>query len=178
MGWTRLNAHGVPVLDGQGTAFGPEALLKEARMLPGLKKVHFAMQPRWLKSVDSIDSYHSSVTFAISDPDRSITNTLLAGRAALFGKEVSIEKWVDKPVLVQCSHCHTLGHIKSSRACPLSKDSVKCYRCGGAHLSELHNQRCQRKHAEAGICDCTHFKCLNCHHSGHNCRDTCCPARD
>ena len=32
-----------------------------------------------------------------------------------------------------------------------------------AHRSEEHNQRCPRKHAIAGICDCTTYKCLNCH---------------
>jgi hypothetical protein len=54
----------------------------------------------------------------------------------------------------------------------------KCYKCGGSHLSELHDQRCPQKHAVAGICDCGHFKCLNCHKTGHNCRDTRCLARD
>ena len=45
------------------------------------------------------------MTFAISDPDGAITSTLLKGRAALFGKEVTIQRWVDKPLLVQCSRC-------------------------------------------------------------------------
>jgi len=178
MGWTRLLAHGVPVFDEYQIASGPEALLKEARSLPGLKKAHFAMPPRWLKPIERIGSLYSSVTFAISDPDGSITSTLLNGRAALFGKEVNIQRWVDKPALVQCSKCHALGHIKTSRACPLGKDSVKCYICGGSHLSDVHDQKCPRKHEVAGICDCGHFKCLNCHNKGHNCRDTRCPARD
>ena len=43
---------------------------------------------------------------------------------------------------------------------------------------DSHDQKCNRKHAIAGICDCTHFKCLNCHKTGHNCKDTCCPERD
>ena len=144
--------------------------------MPGLKKAHFAMPPRWLKLVKQIDSPYSSVTFAISDPDGAITSTLLKGQAALFRKEVTIQRWVDKPLLVQCSHCHALGHTKISRACPLGKDSVKCYKCGGAHLSEKHDQHCPRKHAIAGLCDCNHFKCINCHKTGHNCKDKQCPA--
>jgi hypothetical protein len=86
---------------------------------------------------------------------------------------------VDKPaLLVQCSHCHSLGHIRTSRACPLGKDSVKCYICRGSHQSEVHNQKCNWRHAVAGICDCAHFKCLNCHKTGHTCHDKRCPVRD
>lgn len=136
------------------------------------------MQPRWLRPVERITTAYSTITFAISDPDGSITNTLLDNRAALFGKEVTVSKWIDKPILIQCSLCHALGHNKASRACPLGKDSVKCYKCGGTHKSENHDHHCPRKHTVAGICDCTHFKCLNCHKTGHNCQDSRCPARD
>ena len=146
--------------------------------MPGLKKAFFAMQPRWLRPLDCIASQYSTITFAISDPDGSITNTLLNNRAALFGKEVTISRWVDKPALIQCSWCHALGHNKASRLCPLGKDSVKCYRCGGAHRTDKHDQHCPRKHAVAGLCDCSHFKCINCHKTGHNSRDIRCPARD
>jgi hypothetical protein len=178
MGWTRFLVHGVPVWGDDDIVFGPDTLLREARMLPGLKKAVFAMQPRWLRPVDNIISAYSSITFAISDPDGAITSTLLNGRAALFGKEVTVQKWIDKPALTQCSRCHALGHNKASKACPLGKDSVKCYFCGGTHKSEKHDQHCSRKHTIAGICDCTHYKCLSCHKTGHNCRDTRCPSRD
>jgi hypothetical protein len=178
MGWTRLLAHGVPVWDEDGEAFSPEAILAEVTAMPGLKKAHFAMAPRWLKPLGAIDFEYSTLTFAISDPDGAITDTLLKGRAALFGKETVIKRWVDKPILVQCSHCHALGHTKASRACRLAKDSVRCHICGGAHNAEQHNQRCPRLHAVAGICDCKHFKCLNCLKTGHDCRNKLCPARD
>src|ERR1019366_4609753 len=130
------------------------------------------------KPIGAIDYEYSTLTFAISDPDRSITNTLLKGRAALFGKETVIKRWVDKPLLVQCSHCHALGHSKTSKACRLAKDSVKCHICGGTHSSEQHHQRCPRLHVVAGICDCKHFKCINCQKTGHDCRNKLCPARD
>ena len=146
--------------------------------MPGLRRAHFAMPPRWLRPVERIESDYSTITFAISDPDGAITSKLLTGRAALFGKEVAIQRWVDKPALVQCSHCHALGHIRSSRSCPLGRDSVKCHICGGAHPSDKHHQSCPQKHAVAGICDCKHFKCLNCHKTGHDCRNTRCPAQD
>jgi hypothetical protein len=165
-------------MDNDGSCFGPEALLEETEAPPGLKKTFFAMQPRWLKPLERITSLYSTITFAISDPDGSITNALLNNRAAFFGKEVTISRWVDKPALIQCSRCHALGHNKASRLCPLGKDSVKCYRCGGAHRTEKHDQHCPRKHAVTGLCDCSHFKCLNCHKTGHNSRDIRCPARE
>ena len=177
MGWTRFLVNGVPVSNEDFIPFSPNELLEEARTLPGLGKAFFAMQPRWLTHTDRISSLYSSVTFAISDPDGSISNTLLNNRAALFGKEVSVRKWIDKPAFIQCSRCHALGHNKASRACTLSKDSVKCYICGRAHLSEDHHQQCSKKHSVAGICDCRN-RCLNCHHFGHDCRDQKCPARD
>jgi len=178
LGWTRLLAHGVPTRDNADFIFGPEELLREVRTMPGLKKAHLAMEPRWLKPVGGINSMYSTITFAISDPDGTITNALSHGRAALFGKEVTIRKWIDKPALVQCSRCHALGHIKTSRACPLGRNSVKCFICGGTHNSEDHNSLCPRKHATAGVCDCRNYKCLNCQQTGHHCRDPSCPARE
>ena len=177
MGWTRFLANGVPVCDEDDVPFDPSALLEEVRTLPGLKKVYFAMLPRWLTHPERIYTPYSSVTFAISDPDGSVTSTLINNRAALFGKEITIRKWIDKPAFIQCSRCHALGHNKASRVCTLSQDSVRCFKCGGAHPSEEHDNRCPRKHTVAGICDCKH-KCLNCHNSGHDCRDPRCPARD
>jgi hypothetical protein len=178
LGWTRLIAHGVPFIELDGQVFGPEALLKEVRTLPGLKKAFFAMEPRWLRPIEQISSLYSSITFAISDPDGAMSNALLKGRPALFGKEVNIQKWIERPLLVQCSRCHALGHNKASKACPLGHDSVKCHICGNAHSSEEHDQLCPRKHAVAGFCDCTNYKCINCLKPGHNCRDEICPARN
>lgn len=177
MGWTRFLVNGVPVWNDEDLPFSPNTLLEETRLLPGLKKAYFAMEPRWLTHTDRISSLYSSVTFAISDPDGTLANTLLNNRAALFGKEVSVRKWIDKPAFIQCSRCHALGHNKASRACTLSKESVKCYICGGAHLSENHHKQCTKKHTVAGICDCKR-RCLNCHNFGHDCKDQKCPARD
>jgi hypothetical protein len=177
LGWTRLLAHGVPALDEGDCVFGPGTLLREVQSLPGLKKAFFTMPPRWLKPVGEFNAKYSTLTFAISDPDGSITNNLMKKHTALFGKEVKIERWVDKPALIQCSRCHALGHNKSSKACTFSPDSVRCYRCGGAHKSEEHDQKCTRRHAVAGVCDCTHFKCLNCQGMNHHCREIKCPAR-
>jgi hypothetical protein len=178
LGWTHLLAHGVPTGNERGGVTDTDTLLEEARTMPGLNKAVFAMPPRWLKPPGSISTDYSSITFAISNPNSSITSELLNGRAAMFGKEVRIQKWINKPTLVQCSHCHALGHNKASKACRLSKESVKCHICGGAHASDTHDQHCCKQHAVAGLCDCSHYKCLNCQKMGHNARDVRCPARE
>jgi len=176
LGWMHLLAHRVPAFDDEHFIFGPSVLLQEAHSLPGLRKVFFAMPPRWLRPAETISTDYSSITFAISDPDGSITNNLMQSRTALFGKEVTVERWIDKPVLIQCSRCHMLGHNKASKACPLSADSVRCFRCGSTHKSEEHDQRCPRKHAVAGVCNCRHLKCLNCKGTDHHCCEAKCPA--
>jgi hypothetical protein len=171
-------AHGVPFVENDGRVFGPEALLTEVHTLPGLKRAVFAMEPRWLRLIGQIRGPYSSVTFTYSDPDGTITSTLLKGRPTLFGKEVQIQKWINKPQLVQWLRCYVLGHNKASKACPLRQDSIKCYICGRAHKSEEHDQKCPHKHTIAGICDCTNYKCINCFKTGHNCREEICPARE
>ena len=55
LGWTHLLIHGVPFTDNDNTPFSPEALLKEVCTLPGLKRVHFAMAPCWLKPLECIN---------------------------------------------------------------------------------------------------------------------------
>ena len=177
LGCTCLLIHKVPFTDNNNIPFSLKVLLKEVCTHPGLKRVHFAIAPCWLKPLEHINPPYTSIMFAFSDPDSTVTNTLLQGRVALFGKEVTIKKWINKPPLVQCLHCHVLGHSKSSKACPLSKSSVKCYICRGAHKSEEHDQKCSQKHAIAGICNCRN-RCLNCHKSGHHCRDIRCPTHD
>jgi hypothetical protein len=178
-GWTKLLAHGVPVIDNDDRVFGPGELLKEVRTMQGLGNVYFSPMPHWVKPVEKMASCHSSLTFAFSDLDSSITRQLLSGKQALFGKQVQIECWIDKPLLIQCGRCHTLGHAASSKACRLPPDSVKCHICSKGHLTEAHDRECPRstQHKTAGICDCR-LQCLTCNKIGHHARDHECPARD
>ena len=79
LGWTHLLVHGVPVTDNDDMVFSPDALLKEVRTLPGLKRAFFSMPLRWLKPIEHISSSYSSITFALSDPDGAATSALLKG---------------------------------------------------------------------------------------------------
>jgi hypothetical protein len=85
-------AYSIPFIDNDGMVFGPDELLTEVCSLPGLKKAFFAMKPRWLRPIGLITTSYSLITFAFSDLDSSISNTLIKGRPALFGKEVKIQK--------------------------------------------------------------------------------------
>src|SRR5712691_6914417 len=175
----KLLAHGVPVMDNNDIIFSPEELQKEVRTMQGLRSVYFSSTPRWIKPVSSLSSAYTSLSFAFSDPDGSVTKQLLKGKQALFGKQVQIERWIDKPLLVQCGRCHTLGHMASSKSCWLPPDSIKCYICGKGHLADAHDRECPRskQHKTAGICDCR-LQCLTCNKVGHHARDRVCPARE
>ena len=50
-GWTKLLAHGVPVLDNDNNVFGPDDLLNEVQMLIGLHNFYFSSLPHWIKPV-------------------------------------------------------------------------------------------------------------------------------
>jgi hypothetical protein len=39
----------------------------------------------------------------------------------MFGKEVSVQKWVDKPALIQCACCHTLGPQQELQSVPVGQ---------------------------------------------------------
>ena len=178
-GWTKLLAHGVPIMDNDDRVFGPDDLQQEVRCMDGLRSVYFSATPRWIKPVANLNSNYTSLTFAFSDPDGSITKGLLANKQALFGKEVQIERWIDKPLLIQCGRCHALGHAASSKACRLPRDSVRCYICGKGHKAEAHSRECPRasQHRAAGTCNCR-LQCLTCNKVGHHARDRTCPARE
>jgi hypothetical protein len=124
LGWMRLLAHGVPFTDNEGIAFSPEVLLKKVRMLPGLHDTHFALSPQWVRLIEQVTTLYSFISFAFSDPDGMIIAKLLKERHGLFGKETCIEKWLDKPPLVQCSCCHKLGYTATSRSCPVPKGDI------------------------------------------------------
>ena len=178
-GWTKLLAHGVPVMDNDDNVFGPDDLLRETWTLTGLRNAYFSSPPHWVKPVETMSSCYSSLTFAFSDPDGGITKQLMSSRQALFGKQVQIERWVDKPLLLQCSRCHALGHASSSKTCCLPTDAVRCYICGKGHLADAHDRECTRarQHRVAGVCDCKP-QCISCNTVGHHARDTTCPTRE
>ena len=157
--------------------FGPDALLKEVQTLLGLENIFFALVPNWVQPAERLQGLYSSISLAFSDPDGPTTAKLLNGKHGLFGKEVHIEKWLDKPPLVQCSRCHKLGHNTTSQRCKVPKGDIRCARCGGAHHKDAHACLCRGSHTVAGECKCI-FPCLNCSSREHDCQSFNCLDRD
>ena len=143
-------------MDLDAIIFGPVSLLQEVKSMQGLSNIYFSSPSHWLRPVESVNSCYTLLTFAFSDPDSSITKQLFKERQVLFGKQVLLERWVDKPLLVQCGRCHALGHTASSKSCRLPSNSIKCYICGKGHLTDTHNRECPKsnQHKVAGTCDC------------------------
>jgi hypothetical protein len=166
-------------MDNDNNVFSSDDLLRETRTLTGLRSAYFSSPPHWIKPVERMSSCYSSLTFTFSDPSGTITKQLLDSRQALFGKQVQIKRWVDKPLLLQCSRCHTLGHASSSKVCCLPADAARCYICGKGHLADDHNRECARarQHKVAGVCNCKP-QCISCNKVGHHARDTTCPAQE
>jgi hypothetical protein len=121
--------------------------------------------------LDSGCPLHPSHDFA--DPDGAILRKIRSQKIFMFGSEVSVRTWRDKPLLRQCARCYKLDH--STARCPKSKDL--CVECGSStHLSSEHRARCaQCKGLEAHI-ECTHQKCCNCGGS-HRSDSADCPER-
>ena len=178
-GWSRIMLKMVPVYNAIDSPHGPIALEEEVRQaIPALAKKPFAQAPKWLLGPTRIQGQYSSVTFAFSDPDRSITKGILAKPVPMFGREVRAVEFIDRPPLVICGRCHLLGHQTGSQVCKVKPDQVRCAHCGGAHKTEEHAVNCKkaRTHRIAGICDCNPF-CLNCKGNGHISTDPTCPRR-
>jgi hypothetical protein len=102
-GWTKLLVHGVLVLDNNNFIFGSDDLLMEVQSIPGLHNAYFSSPLHWVKPLERMGSCYFSLMFAFSDSDGTITKQILGNKQALFGKQVQIERWVDKPLLLQCS---------------------------------------------------------------------------
>jgi hypothetical protein len=95
----------------------------------------------------------------------------------MFGTQVKFLQCGDNPTLLQCSQCHLLGHYTNSSKCKMSRNAIKCYRCGGTHDRRDHDYECNAKtHKTLGKCDCL-LKCLLCKKTDHHARSHKCLKR-
>jgi hypothetical protein len=95
-GWSRVILKRVPVFDTSGWPACPATLETEVRRaIPALVRKPFAQRPKWLMGLDHIQGGYSAVTFAFSDPDRSITKNILAQPIPMFGREVRAVEFMD-----------------------------------------------------------------------------------
>ena len=79
----------------------------------------------------------------------------------MFGEQVKFVITGNSPHLIQCSHCHQLGHPSCSPRCKLHPAAVKCYQYSRSHHSDHHDYKCKGMHCMLGPCNCKP-KCLLC----------------
>jgi hypothetical protein len=176
-GWVHIIFHGTPVSDPDSDAmYTNEQLLQEVIRNPICAKLYFILAPARVRHPDHITSDTSSISFAFIDRDSTIMQAMKKAHLAMFGKPVSFAKWVSQPPLTQCSCCHKLSHI--ANRCPMSQDTVKCYKCGKGHTAKDHDILCPRKNFRNthSTCDCNPC-CLNCNEHGHFAIDISCKAQ-
>jgi hypothetical protein len=115
------------------------------------------------------------VVFAYMDHTGKIAKEVGEKGIWMFGERCQFVRLGDSLVFTQCGKCHELGHV--TNLCPLPRNAVHCYRCGGSHKSGSHDFLCKANtHKVGGKCDCA-FPCLLCKQTGHTCRDRKCSKR-
>jgi hypothetical protein len=172
--WVWENLRNVPTIDPLGNIAGPGVLLKEMRQNPILADLSFPQMPHYTCNPNNLCDT-ATVAFAYLDATGKVARSAGAEGVWMFGIRVQFVCTGDSPVFTQCGKCHELGHV--TVGCAMTRNSSKCYRCGGAHESGSHDEKCKATtHRIGGVCDCA-FPCLLCKQTGHHCRSKECPKR-
>jgi len=128
-------------------------------------------------------SHHGSISFAFLDEDGSCFQRLVRNPPFLFGNRTTkVRKYISRPVLLECSHCHRLGH--TTQRCSLPKTRLVCPICGQNHKEEEHTAKCPNVANHIGTaCSCPPV-CINCNRAkkshqakGHRASSPSCPLR-
>ncbi|KAN0142041.1 hypothetical protein V8E53_000503 [Lactarius tabidus] len=176
-GWTWIQLCSVPTEDLDGCVWGPEDLLSQFIANPCFQNALICIAPHWQGNPLNNKKEKSTVLAAIIDKDNMICQNALTHGVQMFGAQVKFLHCGDNPTLLQCSRCHLLGHYANSAKCKMSKNTIKCYRCGGTHDGRDHDYECNAKtHKTLGKCDCI-LKCLLCKKTDHHARSRKCLKR-
>jgi hypothetical protein len=172
--WVWANLRNVPTTDPLGNIAGPGVLLKEMRRNPILADLSFPQMPHYTCNPNNLCNT-ATVAFAYLDATGKVARSAGAEGVWMFGVRIQFVRTGDSPVFTQCGKCHELGHVTAG--CTMTRNSSKCYRCGGSHGSGSHDEKCKATtHRIGGVCDCA-FPCLLCKQTGHHCRSKECPKR-
>jgi hypothetical protein len=170
--WVWANLRNVPTTDPLGNIAGLGVLLKEMRRNPILADLSFPQMPHYTCNPNNLRDT-ATVAFAYLDATGKVARSAGAEGVWMFGVRVQFVRTGDSPVFTQCGKCHELGHVTAG--CTMTRNSSKCYRCGGSHESGVHDEKCKATtHRIGGVCDCA-FPCLLCKQTRHHCRSKDCP---
>ena len=176
-GWPWTQLHKVPTSDNNGHRYDNNNLNYKVRHNACFATALFGMAPHWQQSPSNILCLPASTVFIpIVDTMDMVIKVASQQGVFMLGKQVKFVVTGDSPRLIQCSHCHLLGHPTRSPLCKLHPAAVKCYHCGGAHHSNHHDYECKGTHRTPGRCNCKP-KCLLCRNMGHHARSHKCPKR-
>ncbi|KAG5333661.1 hypothetical protein C0989_005090, partial [Termitomyces sp. Mn162] len=129
--------------DGETDLNTPEDLLEEiVKFNPIMSKVTLIGKPRWMRAeTDLRRKDYSSVVLEFAKEEDA--KAILATRyIAMYTHFCEVVHHADKPPVLQCSNCWTLGHHASR-----CKNSTRCRRCAGEHSETEHNhEEAQRMH--------------------------------
>jgi len=136
------------------------ALLTELGCNDSCKDLFMFGDPHWL-TARSEGAHHGSISFAFLDKDGSCFQRLVRNPLFLFGNRTTkVCKYISCPVLLECSHCHWLGH--TTQHCSLPKTHLVCPICGQNHKEEEHTVKCPNVANHIGTaCSCPPV-CINC----------------
>ncbi|KAI5891061.1 uncharacterized protein SCHCODRAFT_02628021 [Schizophyllum commune H4-8] len=130
-----------------------------------------AEDPRWLRRQQDIGTLRSTIVFAVTSKEEY--ETLLEMKALwVYGRACRVERFADKPPVVQCTNCWGFGH--TTRTC---KTSTKCRLCSADHPTTSHAAACPTCQGDEMAGECTHnVKCRACGQD-HPSDDRRCPKR-
>ncbi|KAG6898485.1 hypothetical protein C0993_006545, partial [Termitomyces sp. T159_Od127] len=162
--------------DGEDSIHTPDDLLEEIeRFNPVLSKVKLIGKPRWLRAeADLRQKDYSSVVLEFAKEDDA--KMVLATRyIAMYTNFCEVVHHADRPPVLQCSNCWTLGHHVSR-----CKQPTKCRLCAGNHNETEHrreeNQNMGQEMEGDGGEKERQAKCANCS-GNHPATERNCPER-
>lgn len=178
--WSKVVIGGVMIKEFFGGATHTDAQLSDAlKVNDAIQKLNIVQSVRWVKRESELDGVYSSVSFAFEDPDGTRYSQLSKQKLFMFGSQVSIRLWRDKPRLQQCIRCHGFSH--TTRGCQAEK--ARCGVCSSVKHSEPdHRKSCTDPECSSAPAEtaCTHFYCYICNKNGgkgHRPGSAECPAR-
>jgi hypothetical protein len=176
-GWTWVQFRGVDIARREGDSeiiYTLEELQTAIRANPCFNDTTFCVHPHWQGNPANFRGPAATVIAVILDVDNSTCQRASSEGVCMFSRRIKFVRAGASPSLVQCSHCHEIGHYYTSPKCRWT--TSRCYRCGGSHDARDHDFECKKQHKVVGVCDCVP-KCFLCKNSGHHAREKGCPVR-
>ena len=183
-GYTRVVMNSVPTL--RNTPSDPlpsaQSLRDELDRNDSCQNMIIFGDPYWL-TARTAGAQHGSISFAFLDKDGSKLQRLIRNPPFLFGNRTTkVRKYISHPLLLECLHCHRLGHL--AQRCSVPSTRLVCPICGQNHKEEDHTAKCPNVAKHVGMaCSCPPV-CINCIRAkksaqakGHRAASLSCPLR-